>query len=178
MPKGVKCKKTVLKERMRALAQKSNDKQGRGVFSRLPIDIPEEFTCYGESRGKNGQTMVSVDSPQGSFRSFREAIEAKEKAAVDNLNISRDSGVNGSFDGSFYVPPEDPSSDELSESDEGGEEFDEDVQEEEGGLIPQGYFITENSIVTEFVAELNETSMCRTPNCQGKYFVFVNIKKA
>ena len=163
MPKGAKCKKTLRKERMRALAAKSNDKQGCGVFSRLPGDIPVDFKVYGQSRGTSGQTMIAVDTPNGSFRSYREAIDASV-GETDNLNISADSGL----DMSFCVTDGDYSSDEgdVGISDEENVNPEQLVCEENG--IPEGYFITDNAALDDFVTEINRTSQCRTPECQGK----------
>ena len=71
-----KSKKTLEKQKLQERSLKMHAAREFGVGSQIP-HISEDWTIHGERRGAAGQTMISVETPTRSYRSFREAVEAE-----------------------------------------------------------------------------------------------------
>ena len=177
-----KSKKTLAKEKLRERSLKMHAARGVGVGSRIPDEsISEDWSIHGESRGTDGQTMISVETPTRSYRSFREAVDA-EGCTSERHDLNGSSYAPSGEDISLAYESDGSNSDVdgTSESEFSDSETEEDTEEV---FVPDwlravsedilksaehGLFVGEISSVFDLVADINRTSGCASVlHCAG-----------
>ena len=167
-------KKLLAKERGR----KSSEKRGLGLGSRknfksLPANWRESVYQRGSKKqlqfSSPGKTVYKTQS------AVAKAMESRGmKACFADGVLSSDSQEEVKTDESEYLPTDEECEQNLVHDHEGDESMTIKGEEMEHRL-----FVSESTQLMDFVQQINETSKCFTPNCNGKFsfnaFILLNL---